>query len=215
MPEEQTGIVDWMNLPHDLTEVSLWAGLHDANCVHPVQPAGAHRYSSSAKRPLAGIPQIAAGYAVSPAARRRAIGEEEARLIAEYQSKCREESLSWNELESAVTSECNQVIDIADASLVTSTDNSGSAGFSTTPHTMSYFCAWSGSRFQEVMGRSWELQHSLRWQRSTGMRSNAGIKRRDARPETSSEAHSSARDKSGSRRKGKLRDAILPIFPQY
>ena len=47
------------------------------------------------------------------------------------------------------------------------------------------------------------------------MRSNAGIKRRDARPETSSEAHSSARDKSGSRRKGKLRDAILPIFPQY
>ena len=113
-----------MNLPHDLTEVSLWAGLHDANCVHPVQPAGAHRYSSSAKRPLAGIPQIAAGYAVSPAARRRAIGEEEARLIAEYQSKCREESLSWNELESAVTTECNQVIDIADASLVTSTDNS-------------------------------------------------------------------------------------------
>ena len=45
-------------------------------------------------------------------------------MIAEYQSKCREESLSWNELESAVTTECNQVIDIADASPVTSTDNS-------------------------------------------------------------------------------------------
>ncbi len=33
MPEEQTGIVDWMNLPHGLTEVSLWAGLHDAQIV--------------------------------------------------------------------------------------------------------------------------------------------------------------------------------------
>jgi hypothetical protein len=50
--------------------------------------------------------------------------EEEARLIAEYQSKWREESLSWSELESAVTTECQQVIDIADATLATSADNS-------------------------------------------------------------------------------------------
>jgi hypothetical protein len=50
--------------------------------------------------------------------------EEESRLIAEYQSKWREESLSWSELESAVTTECKQVIDIADATLAASADNS-------------------------------------------------------------------------------------------
>src|SRR6267143_2405159 len=33
MPEEQSGIVDWMNLPHGVLEVSLWAGLHDAQIV--------------------------------------------------------------------------------------------------------------------------------------------------------------------------------------
>jgi hypothetical protein len=50
--------------------------------------------------------------------------EEESRLIAEYQSKWREESLSWSELESALTAECKQVIDIADATLAKSPDNS-------------------------------------------------------------------------------------------
>ena len=33
MPEEKTGIVDWMNLPPGAAEVSLWAGLHDAQIV--------------------------------------------------------------------------------------------------------------------------------------------------------------------------------------
>jgi hypothetical protein len=33
MPDEQSGIVDWMNLPHGVLEVSLWAGLHDAQIV--------------------------------------------------------------------------------------------------------------------------------------------------------------------------------------
>jgi hypothetical protein len=33
MPEKQSGIVDWMNLPHDVQAVSLWAGLHDAQIV--------------------------------------------------------------------------------------------------------------------------------------------------------------------------------------
>jgi hypothetical protein len=56
--------------------------------------------------------------------------EEEARLIAEYQSKWREESLSWSELENAVTTECQQVIDIADATLATSADNSVALGIS-------------------------------------------------------------------------------------
>src|SRR5258708_13030969 len=33
MPEKQIGIGDWMNLPHGAAEVSLWAGLHDAQIV--------------------------------------------------------------------------------------------------------------------------------------------------------------------------------------
>src|SRR6266851_9819260 len=33
MPDERSGIVDWMNLPHGVPEVSLWAGLHDAQIV--------------------------------------------------------------------------------------------------------------------------------------------------------------------------------------
>src|SRR5712692_11769958 len=33
MAEEQTTILDWMNLPHGATVVSLWAGLHDAQIV--------------------------------------------------------------------------------------------------------------------------------------------------------------------------------------
>jgi len=73
--------------------------------------------------------------------------EEEARLIAEYPSKCREESVSWSELERAVTTECNQVIDIVDASLVTSTDNSVISGLLNYASYRDLFCARSGSRF--------------------------------------------------------------------
>jgi hypothetical protein len=145
MAEEQTKIVDWMNLPQGAAEVSLWAGLHDAQIVSiqsnllertvtlhlesdhllefhklpldmqfllrldGVQSARVVRYS------------IWPGEFLVPAGVSR---EEESRLIAEYQSKWREESLSWSELESAVTTECKQVIDITDATMAASADNS-------------------------------------------------------------------------------------------
>jgi len=48
--------------------------------------------------------------------------EEQERLVAEYQAKWREESLSWSDLEKAVTAEHKQVIDIADAALATEKD---------------------------------------------------------------------------------------------
>jgi hypothetical protein len=41
--------------------------------------------------------------------------EEESRLVLEYQAKWREESFSWTEFEKAITRECEQVLDIADA----------------------------------------------------------------------------------------------------
>src|SRR6202521_4240287 len=138
MPEEQSEIVDWMNLPDGVPEVSLWAGLHDAQIVSiqsnlldrsitlhlesdhllefhnlpldmqfllrldGVQSARAVHYAG-----WPGEFSVPAG--VAP--------EEQSRLINDYQSKCREESLSWSDLENALTIECKQVLDIADATL--------------------------------------------------------------------------------------------------
>ncbi len=145
MSEEQTTILDWMNLPHGATVVSLWAGLHDAQIVSIQsnlleRTVTLHLESDHLlefhKLPLDmqfllqldGVQSArVVHYAVwpgefsVPAAVAR---EEQARLIAEYQSKWGEESLSWSELESAVTMECKQVIDIADATLAASPDNS-------------------------------------------------------------------------------------------
>jgi hypothetical protein len=145
MPEEQTGIIDWMNLPHGTQEISLWAGLHDAQIVSIQsnlleRTVTLHLESDHLlefhKLPLdtqfllrlEGVQSArVVHYAVWPGEFSVPAGiarEEEAQLIAEYQSKWREESLSWNALESAVTTECQQVIDIADATLATSADNS-------------------------------------------------------------------------------------------
>ena len=145
MTEEQSPLVDWTNLPPNVQEISLWAGLHDAQIVSiqsnlldrtitlhlesdhllefhnlpldmqfllrldGVQSARVVHYS------------IWPGEFSVPAGASR---EEESRLIAEYQSKWREESFSWTELEGAVTTECKQVIDIMDATLAASADNS-------------------------------------------------------------------------------------------
>jgi hypothetical protein len=145
MAEEQAPLVDWMNLPPRAQEISLWAGLHDAQIVSiqsnlldrsitlhlesdhllefhnlpldmqfllrldGVQSARVVHYS------------IWPGEFSIPAGTAR---EEESRLISEYQAKWREESFSWSELESAVTIQCEQVIDIMDANMATATDNS-------------------------------------------------------------------------------------------
>ena len=46
--------------------------------------------------------------------------EEQRRIVAEYQAKWREESASWNEFESRITREDEQVFDISDAALAMS-----------------------------------------------------------------------------------------------
>jgi hypothetical protein len=145
MAEEQTTILDWMNLPHGAQEVSLWTALHDAQIVSIQsnlleRTVTLHLESDHLlefhKLPLDmqfllrldGVQSArVVHYAIWPGEFSVPAGvnrEEEARLIAEFQSKWREESLSWSELESAVTTECKQVIDIMDATLVASTDNS-------------------------------------------------------------------------------------------
>jgi hypothetical protein len=145
MADEKSGIFDWMNLPRGARETSLWAGLHDAQIVSiqsnllersltlhlesdhllefhnlPLDMQFLLRLDGVQSARVvhsAGWPgEFSVPAGVSP--------EEQSRLIAEYQSKCREESLSWADLESALTTECKQVIDIDDATLATATNNS-------------------------------------------------------------------------------------------
>src|SRR5882672_9223543 len=145
MPEEQLRIVDWMNLPHGVPEGSLWAGLHDAQIVsiqsNLLERTVTLHLESDHLLEFHNLPldmqfllhldgvQSARvlHYSVWPGEFSVPAGvsrEEESCLIAGYQSKWREESLSWSELESAVTTECQQVIDISDATLANSPDNS-------------------------------------------------------------------------------------------
>lgn len=137
--------MDWMNLPDGAQEVSLWAGLHDAQIVsiqsNLLERSLTLHLESDHLLEFHNLPldmqfllrldgvQSARvlRYAVWPGDFSVPAGvshEQGARLIAEYQSKWREESLSWSELEGAVTMECKQVIDIADATLATAADNS-------------------------------------------------------------------------------------------
>jgi hypothetical protein len=144
MPEKQSGIVDWMNLPPAVQAVSLWAGLHDAQIVsiqsnllertltlhlesdHLLEFHNLPLDMQFLLR-LEGVQSTrvvhSAGWPGEFAVPAGVTGEERDRLIAEYGSKCREESLSWSELERALTTECKQVIDIADATMATSADN--------------------------------------------------------------------------------------------
>src|SRR5260370_25608140 len=134
-----------MNLLRGAAEVCLWAGLDDAQIVS-IQSGLLERtvtlhleidhLREFHKLPLGmqfllGLDGVQSArvvhYALWPgefSIPSGATAEEQSRLVAEYQSKWREESLSWSELESAVTTECKHVIDIADATLATSPDNS-------------------------------------------------------------------------------------------
>jgi len=145
MADEQSTIVDWMNLPPGAAEVSLWAGLHDAQIV-TIQPNLLERTVTLHLESdhllefhnlpldmqfllrLDGVQSTrVVHHAAWPGTFSIPDGisqEEQSRLIAEYLSKCREESLSWADLENALTTECQQVLDIADATLATAIDNS-------------------------------------------------------------------------------------------
>jgi hypothetical protein len=145
MPDEQSWIVDWANLPPGISGVSLWAGLHDAQII-AIQSNLLHRtvtlnleiehlrifYELPLEIQflfrLEGVQSARVlKYSVWPGAFTIPSGvskEEEARLVAAYQAKWREESLSWSDLERAVTAEHKQVIDISDATLATGADRS-------------------------------------------------------------------------------------------
>jgi hypothetical protein len=148
MSDDQSAICDWMNLPLSVQEVSLWPALHNAQIVSITsnlleRSVTLHLESDHLLEfhqlpldmqfllRLDGVQSARVlHYSVWPGEFSVPAGvsrEEESRLIAGYQSKWREESLSWSELVNAVTTECRQVIDISDATLATSPDNSSIA----------------------------------------------------------------------------------------
>ena len=145
MAEQQPTILDWTNLPPGTQETSLWAGLHDAQIVSIVsslldRTITLHLESDHLLEyhnlpldmqfllRLNGVQSArvvhTAGWPGEFEVPAGASEEERDRLIAEYQSKCREESLNWTDLESALTTEYKQVLDIVDATLATAPDNS-------------------------------------------------------------------------------------------
>lgn len=145
MPEEQSWMVDWANLPPGISGVSLWAGLHDAQIISiqsnllertvllnleiehlrifyelPLDMNFILRLEGVQSARVLKYSVWPGAFSVSPGVSK----EEEARLVAEYQAKWREESLSWSDLEKAVTTDCKQVIDVSDATLATGADGS-------------------------------------------------------------------------------------------
>ena len=145
MADEQSTIVDWTNLPPTVVEVSLWAGFHDAQIVtiqsNLLERTVTLHLESDHLLEFHNLPLdmqfilrldgVKSARVVHHAAWPGTFSipdgisqQEQSRLIAEYQHKGREESLSWTGLESALTTQCQQVLDIADANLATANDNS-------------------------------------------------------------------------------------------
>jgi hypothetical protein len=138
VPEEQSGVSDWVHLPPGISGVSLWAGLHDAQIISvqsnllertvtlnleiehlrifydlPLDMQFLLRLEGVQSARVQKYVLWPGAFSIPPGVSR----DEESRLIAEYQAKWREESVSWADLEKAVTTEHKQVIDISDATL--------------------------------------------------------------------------------------------------
>jgi hypothetical protein len=139
--DDSTVIHDWVNLPDGTTAVSLWDCLHDARLIslssnlleRTLSLVCQIEHLSSFYQMHEGVQFVLKLEGVQSArVIRSAIWpggcsvpngvsrEEESRIIAEYQSKWREESASWNEFEIAVSREDKDVFYISNATLATS-----------------------------------------------------------------------------------------------
>jgi hypothetical protein len=141
--EEESRIVDWVHLPPGISGVPLWDGLHEAQIISiqsnllertvtlnleienlrifhqwPLDMQFVFRLDGVQSARVVKYSIWPGAFSVPPGVSK----EEEARLVAEYQAKWREESLSWSDLEKEMTAEHKQVIDIADATLGTEKD---------------------------------------------------------------------------------------------
>jgi Cysteine-rich CPCC len=120
---DQQRIVDWVNLPEGVATLSLWETLHDGDLLAVESDLLArtvtlkfdvmyvrdfHKLSEQTRfaAAMSGVQSVRSvrsvpwpGGFLLP---QRASREEESTLIAECQSKCREESQSWSEFESLI-----------------------------------------------------------------------------------------------------------------
>ena len=135
--------MDWANLPAGISVESLWEGLHEAQIIFiqsnllertvtlhveienlrifhqwPLDMHFVFRLDGVQSARVLKYSIWPGPFAVPPGVSK----EEQERLVAEYQTKWREESLSWTELEKAMAAEDKQVIDISDAGLATEKD---------------------------------------------------------------------------------------------
>jgi hypothetical protein len=133
--------VDWLNLPPTAKPVSLWDTLHDAQVVSirssllertmdlfcEIEHLSKFHKLDEGFQFILHLESVQSArvlrYAVWPGECPSLDGlsvEEQRRVVSEYQAKWREESASWNEFESRITREDEQVFDISDAALATS-----------------------------------------------------------------------------------------------
>jgi hypothetical protein len=143
--EEQSRIMDWVHLPAGVSDLSLWEGLHDAQIIAIQSNLLARTMTLNLEIEhlrifydlpldmqflirLDGVQSArVARYSVWPgnfSVPKGVSKEEESRLVAEFQAKWREESVSWEDLEKSVTYEHKQVIDISDATLAVAENGS-------------------------------------------------------------------------------------------
>jgi len=137
----EPSIIDWLNLPDKTRVVTLWDCFHDAEIVslrsnllertmciacEIEHLRDFHKLNEgfSFILHLGGVQSARVlRYAIWPGGCSIPDGlsvEEQRRIVAEYQAKWREESASWNEFESQITRQDEQVFDISDAALATS-----------------------------------------------------------------------------------------------
>jgi len=150
---DENSLVDWFNLPSAASAVSLWDSLHDAVVVSIRSSLLARTMDLSCEIEhlsefhklderyqfilhLEGVQSARVlRYAIWPGGCSIPDGlsvEDQRKIVAEYQAKWREESASWNEFESKITREDEQVFDISDAALAMSPN--GPAAFKICGH---------------------------------------------------------------------------------
>ena len=137
----ERGMTDWLNLPQGTETIDLWACLHDAHVVSVRSNLLDRTMTLTCEiehlRSFNGLPEglnfvlsldgvqsaRVLRYAIWPGEFAIPTGvsrEEEARLVADYQAKWREESVTWRVFEAAIMRENEQVLDISDATVALS-----------------------------------------------------------------------------------------------
>jgi len=183
---EEAPILDWVNLPPTAKAVSLWDCLHDAQ-IHSIRSdllkrtmdllceiehlREFHKLASKLEfiLHLEGLQSArVVRYAIWPGGCSIPTGssaDEQRRIVAEYQSKWREESSSWTEFESSIKRENEQVFDISDAAITASSEGAVALKISGHVNHAAYHevnLRFDALRINGSDGREFELEEFLR-----------------------------------------------------